>query len=116
MEPIEINAGGYYLRALRNDERLSDVNALEHIMGLNPDAAERRIAELNEDWTQGNQLSWAVCEQTDPSCLAVILVDVKKRKLTIDSYPGVAPEARYASPIAAVKRFVASLEGESMPQ
>lgn len=109
MEPVEINAGGYYLRALRNDERVSDVSALEHIMGLCEAAAAERITELNGQWASGTHLSWAVCEQTDPACLAVILADVSTHKVVIDAYPGVVPDARYASPLAAVRRFISHL-------
>lgn len=111
MEPVEINAGGFYLRGLRGDQRLDDAPALVGIMGLSPEAAAGRIEEFAAGWSEESLLSWAVCEQTDPTCLAVIVYDVRRERLSIDAAPGYSsPKAQFAGPLAAVQRFVDSLE------
>ncbi len=75
MQPIEINAGAWYLRALRADDRVDDRAAL--LTGAT-DAATRRyagglvIADLAaadahvrrraEQWERDEWYAWAVCE------------------------------------------------------
>ena len=52
MEPIEINAGAWYLRALRADERVDDRPALlamaqDPATGLARDGVDRKSTRLN---------------------------------------------------------------------
>ncbi|WP_333618980.1 hypothetical protein [Dietzia sp.] len=116
MEPIEINAGGHYLRGLRADERVDDTVAAAAILGLDEGAARERIRELDRGWAEENELSWAVCEQTDPTCLAIVVYDVAgdtggnaTPELAITAAPGITdPRARFAGPLAAIGRFVDS--------
>lgn len=68
MEPIEINAGAWYLRALRADERIDDRPALAAGGITDPDYVVRRGAE----WDDETHLSWAVCEPTTAEMVAEI--------------------------------------------
>ncbi|CCH34902.1 GNAT family N-acetyltransferase [Actinosynnema sp. NPDC047251] len=64
MEPVEINAGESYLRALRADDRVDDRVAL-HAGGRfdSVDAAGAHVAERRRQWEADETCSWAVCEQ-----------------------------------------------------
>lgn len=107
MEPIEVNAGGYYLRALRVDDRIDDTTAVGGILDLGPERALARIDEFARGWAEETELSWAVCEQTDVTCLAIITYDVGRDELTMTASPGIAePGEEYAGPFAAIERFV----------
>lgn len=109
MEPIEVNAGGFYLRALRVDERIDDTEAVGDILGLAPEKALARIDEFTRGWAEETELSWAVCEQTDVTCLAIITYDVAGDDLSLAASPGHAePETEFAGPFAAIERFVAA--------
>lgn len=111
MDPIEVNAGGFYLRSLRIDERIDDSVATGDILGLDRDAATRRIDEFTRGWADETELSWAVCEQTDVTCLAIITYDVGGDTLDIAAAPGDRgrdPRETYAGPFAAIERFVAT--------
>lgn len=73
MEPVEINAGAYYLRQLRADDRVDDRLAL---MDAFADVGLRRwvtrwriesfveateyVAKRAEEWAAGERCSWAV--------------------------------------------------------
>jgi RimJ/RimL family protein N-acetyltransferase len=64
MEAVEINAGEFYLRRLRADDRIDDRPALVG-GGLCPDldAAGAHIAERADQWRADESCSWAVCDQ-----------------------------------------------------
>lgn len=68
MEPIEINAGRWYLRALRSDERVDDRPALTDGGIADPGYIARRSAQ----WVDESHLSWAVCEPTTGELLAEV--------------------------------------------
>ncbi|RDI64278.1 hypothetical protein [Nocardia pseudobrasiliensis] len=70
MEPIEINAGSWYLRALRADERIDDRPALATGGIDDPDYVARRTRE----WAESTRYSWAVCEPTTAELVAEIVV------------------------------------------
>ena len=107
MEPIEVNAGGFYLRALRVDERIDDTAAACEILGLDPEQALARIDEFARGWAEETELSWAVCEQTDVTCLAIITYDVGEDDLTLTASPDrTEPGEEFAGPFAAIERFV----------
>lgn len=77
MEPVEINAGTYYLRQLRADDRIDDRPALVDAFD---DAVMRRyvpqydvrtaaeagdyIAERTAGWLDDNSCTWAIAEPT----------------------------------------------------
>ncbi|NKY29351.1 hypothetical protein [Nocardia gamkensis] len=68
MEPIEINAGAWYLRALRADDRIDDRPALAEGGVTEPDYVARRSA----GWAEETHFSWAVCEPTTAELVAEI--------------------------------------------
>lgn len=68
MEPIEINAGRWYLRALRSDERVDDRAALADGGIHDPDYVGRRTTQ----WIDETHFSWAVCEPTTGELLAEV--------------------------------------------
>jgi hypothetical protein len=68
MEPIEINAGSWYLRALRADERIDDRPALAEGGITDPEYVHRR----NGQWDDESHYSWAVCEPTTAELVAEI--------------------------------------------
>lgn len=85
MEPVEINAGRYYLRRLRVDDRIDDRAAIVEGFadpelarwadGMTvPDlaAAGEYVAARERDWADGRRFSWAVADQLDPVLIGVV--------------------------------------------
>lgn len=102
MEPIEINAGTWYLRALRADERMDDRPALT---SLGVDDAGYVTARA-DDWDRDRLYSWAVCEPTTAEMVAEVRLDpataqIESRART--DYPGSQNAEQEA--VAAVRRF-----------
>lgn len=77
VEPVEINAGGWYLRALRADERIDDRPALvaaftdpellrwvPHYSVTTVHDAGGYVALRARQWADGSRCSWAVAEPT----------------------------------------------------
>ncbi|GAB2912306.1 GNAT family N-acetyltransferase [Rhodococcus aerolatus] len=89
MEPVEINAGTWYLRALRADERVDDRPALLAMAqdpGTGPaldgvvdlPTAGARVAASARGWATDTGYAWAVCEPSTGEMLAeVALLDVR---------------------------------------
>ncbi|MDL9937104.1 hypothetical protein QSJ18_10155 [Gordonia sp. ABSL1-1] len=69
MEPVEINAGTWYLRALRADERITDVPALSDI-GVDDPAAY--VAAADAGWAAETGYVWAICIPTTGELIALI--------------------------------------------
>ncbi|GAA3687565.1 hypothetical protein [Gordonia hankookensis] len=69
MNPVEINAGTWYLRALRADERMTDVPALSDLGIDDPDAY---VAATNAAWADETGYVWAVCIPTTGELIALI--------------------------------------------
>ncbi|MTD59371.1 GNAT family N-acetyltransferase [Amycolatopsis pithecellobii] len=107
MEPVEINAGEYYLRQLRADERLDDRPALieafadeEHsryIVNYNV----RNLAEAGHyvwqrtvQWRHDERCSWAIAEPTT----GALLGEVGLKELDLDG--GRAEVALWVHPAA----------------
>lgn len=72
MEAVEINAGAWYLRALRDDDRLSDVPALR-LLGV-ADPADY-VRDADAAWADESRLTWAICVPTTGELAALIGVD-----------------------------------------
>ncbi|WP_127783869.1 GNAT family N-acetyltransferase [Rhodococcus sp. X156] len=85
MEPIEINAGTWYLRALRADERVDDCATLlttandpatlRHAPELVVRTREEAVASVARrvaQWADETGFSWAVCEPTTGEMLAEV--------------------------------------------
>jgi RimJ/RimL family protein N-acetyltransferase len=87
VEPVEINAGEYYLRAFRNDDRVNDVPALIEIYA-DPEtrrymnrlaidgvpSAETFIMLMTTGWTKDYRWSWAVCDAVTADLVAGIVL------------------------------------------
>ncbi|MGB3708557.1 hypothetical protein [Gordonia sp. (in: high G+C Gram-positive bacteria)] len=72
MEAVEINAGAWYLRALRDDDRLSDVPALT-LLGIDDPAGY--VRDTDAAWADESSLTWAICVPTTGELAALIGVD-----------------------------------------
>jgi hypothetical protein len=99
MEPVEINAGAWYLRALRADDRIDDRPALA---GL----GESNLAHVDDsltDWADDTGYSWAVCEPATGELLAEVVLDPRTAAVTTRARPGHEDAAAVAAD--AVRRF-----------
>ncbi len=115
MEPVEINAGGWYLRALRDDGRVDDRPALAALRHGDPgDGGIDRptVAALRAGWADETLLSWAVCVPTTGELVALVTVALPEGDaavLTASARPGFEQAA--ADGEAAVRRFCAGALG-----
>lgn len=108
MEPVEINAGAYYLRQLRADDRIDDRPAL---VAAFADAELRRfvtrwriddfagatdyVARRADEWAGGERCSWAVAEPTSGALLGEIdLIRLDQHWHLAEAGCWVAPAAR----------------------
>lgn len=90
MEPVEINAGDYYLRAFRHDDRVDDVPAIVEAYAdedtrrylpqtgvADGPAAEVLVQYMTTGWKYDYRWSWAVCDATTAEVLAgIVLRDI----------------------------------------
>lgn len=76
MEPVELNAGCFYLRKLSGSDRIDDIPALNAVRRLRGQpAVDPNIIHLRQvQWDTGTCCSWAVCEQTRVDLLAEALL------------------------------------------
>ncbi|MEU7768772.1 hypothetical protein AB0B25_27200 [Nocardia sp. NPDC049190] len=103
MEPIEINAGTWYLRALRADNRIDDRPALAEGGITDPDY----VAERSRGWAEETHFTWAVCEPTTAELVAEIGVTPAgdgTASVTGWARPGYTPALETG--LTAVRRFV----------
>jgi hypothetical protein len=109
MEPIEINAGRWYLRALRADQRVDDRPALADGGIADPDYIARRA----QGWAEETHFSWAICEPTTGEMLAEIAItpnpDPNTAELSGWARPGHADTL--AEVADTVRRFAAGALG-----
>jgi hypothetical protein len=103
MDPVEINAGTWYLRALRADERMDDRPALAELGVTDPD----HVARTERQWSQDSRYTWAVCEPTTGEMLAEIALDVAAGSIDVRPRPG--HDAVTAPATQAVRRFAEAL-------
>ena len=102
MDPIEINAGTWYLRALRADERIDDRPSLADLGETDPDYVSKCAAQ----WESETGYSWAVCEPTTGELIAEVTVDPQSATLSTRARPGHDDAAAVAA--TAVRRFAAA--------
>jgi len=102
MEPIEINAGGWYLRALRADDRIDDRPALAAGGVTDPGHVARRAAE----WESDRRYAWAVCEPTTAELVAeIVLTPGADGSAEITGWARDGQEPALAAARSAVTRF-----------
>ena len=102
MEPIEINAGSWYMRALRSDERVDDQPALADGGITDPGYIARR----SRGWETETVYSWAVCEPTTGELLAeVILTPAPDGTAELTGWARPGRETALADGSAAARRF-----------
>ena len=99
MQFTEINAGRWYLRALRADDRIDDRPALAEIGETDPDYVATRTAQ----WDSDTSYTWAVCEPTTGELLAEVTLDPRTATLSTRARRGHDDAAAVAAD--AVRRF-----------
>jgi RimJ/RimL family protein N-acetyltransferase len=122
MDPIEINAGSWYLRALRADDRIDDRPAVLASC-LDPEICRwrrRPPAEQAEadayirlrarEWARDERYTWAVCEPTTGEMLGEVeLAAVDLASGTAEAACWALPDARgrgmTTTALSAVLRF-----------
>ncbi|MGE2725492.1 hypothetical protein [Mycolicibacterium pulveris] len=103
MEPVEINAGAWYLRALRADDRIDDRSALAELGETAADYVDARAAQ----WASDTTYSWAVCEPTTGEMLAEVTLSPATGLIGLRARRGHAAAAQAAGD--AVRRFADAL-------
>lgn len=84
MEPVEINAGAWYLRALRADDRVDDRPALADLGEQRADHVDQAAA----GWESETLFTWAVCEPTTGELLAEVTLEPTTRAVATRARPG----------------------------
>jgi hypothetical protein len=105
VEPVEINAGAWYLRALRHDELIDDRPALASMGETDPGY----IARCTAQWASDAGYTWAVCEPTTGEMLAEVRIDPLAATLTTRTRDGHDDAAAIAE--QSVRRFATAMLG-----
>ncbi|HTM85033.1 MAG TPA: hypothetical protein VL179_09045 [Mycobacterium sp.] len=105
MDPIEINAGDWYLRAPRADDRVDDRPALADLGETDPEY----VAHSAAGWATDTGYTWAVCEPTTGELLAEVTLDPVSGALAGRSRRGHDAAARTAA--ETVGRFATAALG-----
>jgi hypothetical protein len=105
VEPVEINAGAWYLRALRNDDLIDDRPALADLGETDPDYVTHSRAR----WASDTGYTWAVCEPTTGELLAEVTLDPVSATLHTRARDGHEDAAAIAA--QSVRRFAAAALG-----
>jgi hypothetical protein len=105
VEPVEINAGAWYLRALRDDELMDDRPALASMGESDHDD----IARCTAQWATDTGYTWAVCEPTTGEMLAEVRVDPVTATLRTRARDGHDDAVAVAE--QSVRRFAAGMLG-----
>ncbi len=105
MEPVEINAGTWYLRALRADDRVDDCPALAGLGEHRVNYVEQAAAQ----WDSETLYSWAVCEPTTGELIAEVTLNPSTRAIGTRARPGHEQAARTGA--EAVQRFADAMFG-----
>ncbi|AWK73398.1 hypothetical protein CBI38_19350 [Rhodococcus oxybenzonivorans] len=101
MEPVEVNAGGWYLRALRADERVDDRPALTDGGIDDADYIARRTAQ----WSSDEHYSWAICQPNTGEMLAEVGLTRSGDTAVLTGWARTGHDAALASGADAVQRF-----------
>jgi hypothetical protein len=103
VDPVEINAGQWYLRGLRADARVDDRPALAELGATQPDHVSRSAAE----WSADSCYSWAVCEPTTGELLAEVTLDPATGEVAGRARAG--HDDAVAAAAESVRRFAAAI-------
>ncbi|MBB3035596.1 GNAT family N-acetyltransferase [Hoyosella altamirensis] len=102
MEPVEINAGEWYLRALRCDERVDDSPALRAHGVTDP---ARYVRTCTAEWSADTRYTWAVCEPSTGEMLGEVSLHPGERSAVVETWHRAGQEAAVATSREAVIRF-----------
>ncbi|WP_067970593.1 GNAT family N-acetyltransferase [Mycolicibacter icosiumassiliensis] len=105
MEPVEINAGPWYLRMPRADDRVDDRPTLADLGETDPDF----IATAAAGWAEDSRYLWAVCEPTTGELLAEVTLNPASGEIGSRHRPGHGQAALTGA--QAVSRFAAGALG-----
>jgi len=103
MDPVEINAGQWYLRPLRTDSRIDDRAALADLGELDPDYVAHSAAQ----WSADTSYSWAVCEVATGELLAEVALNPLTGEINTRARAGHTQVATAAAD--SVRRFAAAV-------
>lgn len=103
VQPVEINAGAWYLRALRADDRVDDRPALADLGEDRPDYVESAAVQ----WHSDSLYTWAVCEPTTGELLGEVTLEPSTRAVGTRSRPGHERAAQTGA--EAVQRFAVAM-------
>ena len=103
MDPVEINAGRWYLRGLRADDRIDDRPALADLGVTDPEYVVRSDAR----WAADSRYSWAVCEPSTGELLAEVTLDPATDAIATRARAGHDDAAGAAA--ESVRRFAAAI-------
>ncbi|MFD4182463.1 hypothetical protein [Rhodococcus sp. NPDC058514] len=101
MEPIEVNAGAWYLRALRADERVDDRPALADGGIADPDYVATRTAQ----WAADEHYSWAVCQPNTGELLAEVGLTLDGARAVLVGWARTGHEDALGTATAVIRRF-----------
>jgi hypothetical protein len=105
VEPVEINAGAWYLRAPRQDDLIDDRPALASMGETDPGYIARCAAR----WASDTGYTWAVCEPTTGEMLGEVRVDPLTAKVSTRARDGHGDAAAIAE--QSVRRFASAMLG-----
>lgn len=105
MEPVEINNGQWYLRALRCDDRVDDRPALADLGETDLDY----VHDAEYGWADDTLYAWAVCEPFTGELLAEIALNPKSSFM----HSRARPSHQDAAPMEAdtVRRYASEVLG-----
>ncbi|MGW6376766.1 hypothetical protein ACWFRB_11975 [Rhodococcus sp. NPDC055112] len=101
MEPIEVNAGAWYLRALRADERVDDRPALADGGIDDPDYVATRTAQ----WASDEHYSWAVCQPNTGELLAEVGLTLDGQRAVLAGWARAGHEDALSTATTVIRRF-----------
>ncbi|MEP9392177.1 hypothetical protein ABLE92_00535 [Gordonia sp. VNQ95] len=102
MQPVEINAGTWYLRGLRADDRITDVPALSD---LGVDDPVGFVAASDARWADETEFAWAVCIPTTGELIALIGVTADGDAGTVWGRARTGHDEALSAAVAPVSRF-----------
>ncbi|WP_085266774.1 hypothetical protein [Mycolicibacter longobardus] len=105
MEPVEINAGPWYLRMPRADNRVDDRPTLADLGETDPDY----VTKAASGWAADTRYLWAVCEPTTGELLAEVTLNPASGEIATRNRASQDEAARTGA--QAVSRFAAGALG-----